>query len=52
MRLFTKLSAEQYIRCFRQQMGSFSSFGEERFTGFFRRLLLLRDLSFRLGVEP
>ncbi len=35
MRLFTKLSAKQYIRCFRQQMGSFSSFGEERFTGFF-----------------
>lgn len=35
MRLSTKLSAEQYIRSFRQQMGAFSSFGEEHFTGFF-----------------
>lgn len=35
MKFLTDLSADQYIGAFQMQMGSFTSFGEERFTGFF-----------------
>lgn len=35
MRLDTPLSAKEYVREFSRQMGAFTSFGEERFTGVF-----------------